>query len=70
MVAIDHVSDYEEGEKAVKRKKPMPGYYGKNIVCHVQKRFIQRRQVQIPTFEEKIVKKCSMDAVNKSQMEK
>lgn len=25
------------------KKKPMPGYYGKNIAQHAQKRFFQRK---------------------------
>lgn len=27
----------------MKRKQPMPGYYGKNIVQHAQRRFFQRK---------------------------
>lgn len=28
------------------KKKPMPGYYGKNIVQHAQKRFFQRKALE------------------------
>ncbi len=27
-------------------KKPMPGYYGKNIVQHAQKRFLRRKALE------------------------
>lgn len=29
-----------------KRKKQMPGYYGKNIVQHAQRRFFQRKALE------------------------
>lgn len=28
------------------RKKPMPGYYGKNIVQNAQKRFLRRKALE------------------------
>lgn len=28
------------------KKKPMPGYYGKNIVQHAQRRFFQRKALE------------------------
>ena len=28
------------------KKKPMPGYYGKNIAQHAQKRFFQRKALE------------------------
>ena len=30
----------------MKRKDQMPGYYGKNIAQHVQKRFFQRKALE------------------------
>ena len=30
----------------MKHKKQMPGYYGKNIVQHAQKRFFQRKALE------------------------
>lgn len=30
----------------MKHKKPMPGYYGKNIVQHAQRRFFQRKALE------------------------
>ena len=30
----------------MKRKKPMPGYYGKNIAQHAQRRFFQRKALE------------------------
>lgn len=30
----------------MKRKQPMPGYYGKNIAQHAQKRFFQRKALE------------------------
>lgn len=30
----------------MKHKKPMPGYYGKNIVQNAQKRFFQRKALE------------------------
>ncbi len=30
----------------VKRKNPMPSYYGKNIVRHAQKKFFQRKALE------------------------
>lgn len=35
-----------EGELNVKRKKQMPGYYGKNIAQHAQKKFFQRKALE------------------------
>lgn len=28
-------------------KHPMPGYYGKNIVQHAQKKFVQRKALEV-----------------------
>ena len=30
----------------MKHKKPMPRYYGKNIVQHAQKKFLQRKATE------------------------
>lgn len=30
----------------MKHKQPMPRYYGKNIVQHVQKKFLQRKSME------------------------
>lgn len=30
----------------MKRKNPMPSYYGKNIVRHAQKKFFQRKALE------------------------
>ncbi len=30
----------------MKHKKPMPGYYGKNIAQHAQRRFFQRKATE------------------------
>lgn len=30
----------------MKRRQPMPSYYGKNIVQHAQKKFLQRRATE------------------------
>ena len=30
----------------MKHKKPMPRYYGKNIVQHAQKKFLQRKALE------------------------
>ncbi len=30
----------------MKRKNSMPGYYGKNIVQHAQKRFLRRKALE------------------------
>lgn len=30
----------------MKRKKQMPSYYGKNIVQHAQKKFLQRKALE------------------------
>lgn len=30
----------------MKHKKPMPGYYGKNIAQHAQRRFFQRKALE------------------------
>ncbi len=30
----------------MKHKKPMPHYYGKNIVQHAQKKFLQRKVLE------------------------
>lgn len=35
-----------EGELTMKHKKPMPRYYGKNIVQHAQKKFLQRKKLE------------------------
>lgn len=35
-----------EGESTMKHKQPMPRYYGKNIVQHVQKKFLQRKSME------------------------
>lgn len=35
-----------EGELTMKHKKPMPRYYGKNIVQHAQKKFLQRKATE------------------------
>ena len=35
-----------EGELRMKRKKPMPRYYGKNIVQHAQKKFLQHKELE------------------------
>ena len=30
----------------MKRRQPMPSYYGKNIVQHAQKKFLQRKAME------------------------
>ena len=45
----------------MKRKQPMPRYYGKNIVQHAQKKFLQRKVME--TNREKR-RDCPADAVD------
>jgi hypothetical protein len=33
----------ERGKPSVKRKKPMPGYYGKNVVQNAERKFLRRK---------------------------
>lgn len=35
-----------EGELTMKRKQPMPRYYGRNIVQNAQKKFLQRKALE------------------------
>lgn len=35
-----------EGELTMKGKQPMPRYYGKNIVQHAQRKFLQRKAME------------------------
>lgn len=48
------------------RKKQMPGYYGKNIVQHAQKKFLQRKAME--NNQEKR-RGCPADAVDGGKKE-
>lgn len=40
------VARAEEGEMMMKHRQPMPSYYGKNILQHAQKKFLQRKAME------------------------
>ncbi len=50
----------------MKHKKPMPRYYGKNIVLHVQKKFLQRKALEA---DREKGRKRPADAVNNGRTE-
>ena len=44
--ATERVARAMEGELTMKGKQPMPRYYGKNIVQHAQRKFLQRKAME------------------------
>lgn len=55
-----------EGELTMSRKKQMPGYYGKNIVQHAQKKFLQRKALEANREKRQ---DCPVDAVDSGKKE-
>lgn len=49
----------------MKRKNPMPRYYGKNIMQHAQKKFLQRKAME--ANQEKRRERPAEDAGNGTQ---
>lgn len=45
----------------MKRKQPMPRYYGKNIVQHAQKKFLQRKALEANQEKRR---DCPADAID------
>ena len=50
----------------MKGKKPMPRYYGKNIVQHAQRKFLQRKAMEA---DQKKRRDCQADAVDSGRKE-
>ena len=55
----------EQEDGKVKRKNPMPRYYGKNIMQHAQKKFLQRKALE--ANQEKRRERPAEDAGNRTQ---
>lgn len=50
----------------MKHKQPMPRYYGKNIVQHAQKKFLQRKALEANREKRQ---DCPVDAVDSGKKE-
>lgn len=64
--ATERVARAMEGELMMKHRQPMPRYYGKNIVQHAQKKFLQRKAME--NNQEKR-RGCPADAVDGGKKE-